>query len=103
MVLSTRATPRKANLSRPSQGAINALVWIGTPMAFRITVATHCHLVQTMLRWALIFLVIAIIAAVLGYSGIEVHAANIARATLLFFLILALGAMLAGSGLLKRK
>lgn len=46
-----------------------------------------------MLRWALIFLVIAMIAVVLGYSGIERHAAITAKAVFLLFLLLSLGAM----------
>lgn len=56
-----------------------------------------------MLRWAVIFLVIAIVAAVLAYSGIEAAAAHVARAVLLFFLLMSVGAMIAGSELLKRK
>lgn len=56
-----------------------------------------------MLRWASIFLVIAIIAAVLGYSGIEAGAATTARTVFLFSLLLSLGSMAAGYGLLKRK
>ncbi len=39
-----------------------------------------------MLRWAVIFFVIAIIAVVFGFTGIAVAAAQIAR--LLFFLFL---------------
>lgn len=56
-----------------------------------------------MLRWAVIFLVIAIIAAVLAFSGIEAGAANLARAILLLFLLLFVGAMIAGFPPLKRK
>jgi uncharacterized membrane protein YtjA (UPF0391 family) len=41
-----------------------------------------------MLHWALMFLVIAMIAAVLGFTGIAVAAAGIAK--LLFFLFLIL-------------
>jgi uncharacterized membrane protein YtjA (UPF0391 family) len=39
-----------------------------------------------MLRWALIFLVVAILAAALGFAGIMVAAAGIAK--LLFYLFL---------------
>jgi uncharacterized membrane protein YtjA (UPF0391 family) len=39
-----------------------------------------------MLRWSVIFLVIAIIAAALGYGGIAADAAEIAR--VLFFIFL---------------
>ena len=41
-----------------------------------------------MLRWALIFLIIALIAAVFGFGVIEGTAAWIARALFLVFLIL---------------
>lgn len=42
-----------------------------------------------MLRWALIFLVIAILAAVFGFGGIAGEAAWIAKVLLFLFLILA--------------
>jgi uncharacterized membrane protein YtjA (UPF0391 family) len=41
-----------------------------------------------MLRWALIFAVIAIIAGALGFTGIQAGAADIAR--LLFYVFVAL-------------
>lgn len=41
-----------------------------------------------MLRWAVIFLVVAIIAAVFGFGGIAAAATDIAR--ILFFLFLVL-------------
>jgi uncharacterized membrane protein YtjA (UPF0391 family) len=41
-----------------------------------------------MLRWAVIFLIIAIVAAVLGFGGIAGEAAWIAKILLFVFLIL---------------
>ncbi len=41
-----------------------------------------------MLRWALIFLVIALIAAALGFTGIYVAAASIAKLLFYVFVIL---------------
>ena len=41
-----------------------------------------------MLRWALIFLVIALVAAVLGFTGVYVAAAGIAKILFYLFLIL---------------
>jgi len=41
-----------------------------------------------MLRWALIFFVVALIAAVLGFTGISVAAAGVAK--ILFFLFVVL-------------
>ncbi|HTZ78990.1 MAG TPA: DUF1328 domain-containing protein [Stellaceae bacterium] len=56
-----------------------------------------------MLRWALIFLVVSLIAALFGFTGISAAAADIAR--LLFFIfivifvVLLLGGLMAGRGL----
>jgi uncharacterized membrane protein YtjA (UPF0391 family) len=41
-----------------------------------------------MLRWALIFLVIALIAAALGFTGIYVAAAGIAKLLFYIFVVL---------------
>ncbi|MGN6355117.1 MAG: DUF1328 family protein [Parafilimonas sp.] len=50
----------------------------------------HCSSLKfnTMLRWTLIFLVVAIIAAIFGFGGIAAGAAGIAK--FLFFLFLVL-------------
>jgi uncharacterized membrane protein YtjA (UPF0391 family) len=53
-----------------------------------------------MLRWALIFLVIAILAGVLGFAGIMVAAAGIAK--LLFYLFVVLFVISLVMGLLTR-
>lgn len=53
-----------------------------------------------MLRWTLIFLVVAIVAAVFGFGGVSVAAAGIAK--LLFFLFLVLFLVSLLSGLLRR-
>ena len=44
-----------------------------------------------MLRWALIFLVVAILAGIFGFAGIMVAAAGIAKLLFYLFLILFLG------------
>ena len=44
-----------------------------------------------MLRWSLIFLIISLVAAVLGYGGIASDAAEIAK--ILFFIFLGLWAV----------
>ena len=41
-----------------------------------------------MLRWAVIFLVIAIVAGILGFAGLMVAAAGIAKLLFYLFLIL---------------
>lgn len=49
-----------------------------------------------MLRWAIIFFVIAIIAAVLGFGGIAATASGIAQILFYIFLVLFLVALLIG-------
>jgi uncharacterized membrane protein YtjA (UPF0391 family) len=52
------------------------------------TLGSPRNLETQMLRWALIFLVVALVAAVLGFGGIASGAAEIAK--ILFFVFLAL-------------
>ena len=56
-----------------------------------------------MLRWAVIFLIIAIIAGVFGFTGIAAGAATIAKVLFFLFLILFIGALLLGGSLFKGK
>ncbi len=49
-----------------------------------------------MLRWALIFFIIAIIAAVFGFGGIAVGAAAIAKVLFFIFVVLFVAALIAG-------
>jgi uncharacterized membrane protein YtjA (UPF0391 family) len=49
-----------------------------------------------MLRWALIFFVVAIVAAIFGFGGIAGDAAWIGRVLLVVFIILAIIALLFG-------
>jgi uncharacterized membrane protein YtjA (UPF0391 family) len=49
-----------------------------------------------MLRWALLFLVVAIIAAVFGFTGIALDAAWIAKVLFVVFLILFLVSLVFG-------
>jgi uncharacterized membrane protein YtjA (UPF0391 family) len=49
-----------------------------------------------MLRWALIFLLVAILAAVFGFGGIAGEAAWIAKILLFVFLILAVISLVMG-------
>ncbi len=51
-----------------------------------------------MLRWALIFLVVAIIAAVCGFSGVAGAAAGMARILLFIFLVMRVVCVLADVG-----
>jgi uncharacterized membrane protein YtjA (UPF0391 family) len=51
---------------------------------------------KPMLRWAIAFFVIAIIAAIFGFGGIAVAAAGIAKILFFIFLVLFLVALLGG-------
>lgn len=53
-----------------------------------------------MLSWALAFFVIALLAAILGFGGIAVAAAGIAR--ILFFIFLVLFVVALVGGLVRR-
>ena len=55
---------------------------------------------ENMLRWALGFFVIAIIAAIFGFGGIALAAAGIAK--ILFFLFLVLFLLTLVGGLVRR-
>lgn len=56
----------------------------------------------TMLRYAAIFLVIAIIAAVFGFGGIAAGAATIAKVLFFIFLVLFVLSLLFGAKLFKK-
>ncbi len=56
-----------------------------------------------MLRWALIFLVISLVTALFGFTGISMAAADIARILffifIVIFLVLLIGGLMAGRGI----
>ncbi len=49
-----------------------------------------------MLRWAFVFLLIAIVAGIFGFTGVEATAATIAKWLFGIFLVLFLGALAIG-------
>ena len=51
-----------------------------------------------MLSWAITFLIIAIIAAVLGFGGIAVTATGIAKILFVVFLVLFVASLIFGRG-----
>jgi uncharacterized membrane protein YtjA (UPF0391 family) len=51
-----------------------------------------------MLYWAVVFLVVAIVAAIFGFGGIAVAATDIARILFFLFLILFLVSLIMGMG-----
>lgn len=52
--------------------------------------------IKLMLRWTIIFLVIAIIAAIFGFGGIAAGAASIAKILFFIFLVLFVLSLIAG-------
>lgn len=57
---------------------------------------------EFMLRWSVIFFVIAIIAAIFGFGGIAEGAADIAKVLFFIFLALFVIAILFGASIFKR-
>jgi|SRR5690349_24701798 uncharacterized membrane protein YtjA (UPF0391 family) len=55
-----------------------------------------------MLRWAIIFLVVALVAAVFGFTGIASAAAGIAKFLFFLFLVVCLILFIAGLSVAKR-
>jgi uncharacterized membrane protein YtjA (UPF0391 family) len=51
---------------------------------------------SAMLRWAVVFFVVAIIAAVFGFGGIAASAAGIAKVLFVVFLVVAVVSLLLG-------
>ena len=55
-----------------------------------------CEQEDVMLRWALIFLVVAIVAGIFGFAGIMIAAAGIAKLLFYLFLVLFLVSLVMG-------
>ena len=72
----------------------------GKPMVrpLQIGILGETNPIKTMLHWSLVFLVVALVAAVLGFSGIAGASANIAYILFGVFLILWIVSMLIGRG-----
>jgi uncharacterized membrane protein YtjA (UPF0391 family) len=49
-----------------------------------------------MLKWAVVFLIIAIVAGIFGFTGVEAASATIAKVLFGIFLVLFLGALCIG-------
>jgi uncharacterized membrane protein YtjA (UPF0391 family) len=68
--------------------------------AFRVAEQKRTPKEADMLRWALIFFIVALVAAVFGFWGIVAAAAGIAK--ILFFLFLVLFLVSLVGGLMRR-
>ena len=49
-----------------------------------------------MLKWAVVFLLIAIVAGIFGFSGVEEASASIAKVLFGIFMVLCIGAVMIG-------
>lgn len=58
--------------------------------------------VEIMLRWSVIFFIIAIVAAIFGFGGIAEGAASIAKVLFFIFLALFIITILFGASLFKK-
>ena len=56
-----------------------------------------------MLKWSATFLIIAIVAAILGFTNIAAGAAEIAKIIFYIFLVLFIGALILGAGIIGGK
>jgi uncharacterized membrane protein YtjA (UPF0391 family) len=64
------------------------IVCFGTKQAIRGLFAAKGTQLMSLLKWALIFLVVSIIAAVFGFTGISAASADIARILFYIFVII---------------
>ena len=58
----------------------------------------ECENLTAMLNWALIFLMVAIIAGIFGFAGLAIAAAGLAKVIFFLFLTLFLLSLLTGLG-----
>jgi uncharacterized membrane protein YtjA (UPF0391 family) len=63
----------------------------GAPAALRLE-----ELAVTLLKWALIFLVVSIIAGILGFTGVSAASADIARILFYIFVVIFLVLLILG-------
>jgi len=63
---------------------------------------TQLNAEACMLRWAFIFFIVAIVAAALGFTGISVAAAGVARFLFYIFVVLCILALVGGLAIGKK-
>lgn len=77
----------------------------GQPAPYSFHIDERQHLENAMLKWALIFALIAMVAGVLGFTGIAASAAGISKFLFVLFLVLfivVVGLALLGIGAVKK-
>jgi len=75
------------------------IIWAGTNFTYTFVYKSLKKII--MLRWSLIFLVVAIVAALFGFTGIASSAAGIAKVLFFIFLVLFVLALIGGTFLFK--
>jgi uncharacterized membrane protein YtjA (UPF0391 family) len=104
-VLLRRVAAQRGGLQRRSRKSARfpsfAQLWHGTCSETASSAAPQSERTSsleepTMLHWAAVFLVIALIAALFGFGGIAAGAAGIAKVLFVLFIILALVAFVVG-------
>ena len=56
-----------------------------------------------MLKWSVVFFIIAIVAGIFGFTGIESAAVGVAQVLFFIFLVLFLGTIILGVTLFKKR
>jgi len=67
-------------------------------MLYVFSIALSNLKLKVMLRWTVIFLIIAIIAAIFGFGGVAAGAAGIAKVLFFIFLVLFVLSLISGRG-----
>jgi uncharacterized membrane protein YtjA (UPF0391 family) len=87
----TESQEDRAGGNSPIQEVAGQINKVSIRVAFRLERSGG-----SMLRWAVIFLVVAIVAGIFGFAGLMVAAAGIAKLLFYLFLILFLVSLIAG-------
>jgi uncharacterized membrane protein YtjA (UPF0391 family) len=80
--------PRELDGTRPGSGSYMARCGRGP--------RPHAERAMTILKWALLFLVISIVAGILGFTGISAASADIARFLFYVFVVIFLVLLVLG-------
>src|SRR4051812_27245439 len=76
-----------ASAARPLRSPASRRL-VTCPFRFNPTSQPQPQLIPTMLRWTILFLIIAVIAGIFGFTGIAGTATDIARTLFFVFLVL---------------
>ena len=94
------AARKPSSYRRGTQCAFHYGVW-PMPPGLRITTLRYFSRRKVMLYWTVVFLIVAMVAALFGFTGIYLAAAEIAKILFVIFIVLFLVSLVAG-GLNRR-